>query len=441
MLRKVISLPMVGRITALAAALSLCLLAMPGFAQASGFYTPDIGAKTVGRGAAWIVGVDDLTSLYLNPAGLAHIRGVNFMLVNNFDVFHTAYHRSSIDPVVRNENPLDIIQFGAFSANFGLEDFTFALGLYGPYGVSEKYDLHGPQRYQAVEIQRGQVYYMLGVGWGPLPWLRLGAAVGVGEFSENDTYAFTPFDDNQEQNDVLAKAEIEQFGLMMYAFGIQLGPFNGFELGFSYQPPTDIELQGRIRAYLPQLYAGVFGEEVYKDEMTVTINFPQIIRFGARQRFTPRFDLEFNVVHTGWSRYQEQKIDFKKAELIDDMIVPTGWKDTWNYRLGGDYEVFDNFFLRTGGWYDESATPAHNLEPGAIEMPRWALCGGLGYKWNGMTLDFGYSHIWMEETELSEGELEEVEIGDARGRYTGSYDMFVIGINFNFGEMAAALRR
>jgi len=418
--------------------LTAFLLAATGEVFASGFYTPDIGAKTVGRGAAWIVGCDDLTALYLNPAGLAHIRGTNFMIVNNYDVFHTHYHREAIRPAVHNENPVDIIQFVALSSNFGLRNLTFALGLYGPYGVSEKYDDLGPQRYQAVEIQREQVYYMIGAGWQPWEFLRIGAAFGLGEFSEEDTYAYTPFNDAQPNNDVVAKAYIEQFGLPMYAFGIQLGPFNGFEIGGSYQPMTNVKLKGKILAYLPPLYASVLGEEVYHDDMLVTLQFPQIIRAGIRQRFTPRFDLEFDVVWTGWGRFEEQKIDFKKAKLLDDFIVETGWRDTWDFRLGGDYEVLEDFFLRAGGWYDQSATPQHNLEPGCIEMPRWAANVGFGYTWNGMTLDFGYSHIWMEEAEVSEGELAEVEVGDARGRYAGSYDMLVFGMNFNFNEMIDA---
>jgi long-chain fatty acid transport protein len=399
-----------------------------------------VGAKTVGRGAAWITGVDDLTAIYLNPAGLAHIRGVNFMLVNNIDIFHTAYRRSPLEPTVRNENPADIIQFAALSSNFGLERWTFAIGLYGPYGVSERYDLNGPQRYQAVEIKRGQVYYMAGFGWGPTDWLRVGAGVGIGEFSEQDTYAFTPFDDSQPQNDVIAHVKIRQIGNVMYATGVQLGPFNGFELGFSYQPPTDVKLQGKIKAFLPPLYAAAIGEEIYRDDMTVNLNFPQIIRFGARQRITPRFDLELDFDWTGWSRFKTQKVDFKKAELMDDFEVETGWRDTWDVRFGGDYELFDRFFVRAGTWYDQSATPIQNLEPGAMEMPRWAANVGFGYTWTGITLDLAYSHIWMKEAVVHPNDVPEVEIGDARGRYAASYDMIVVGLNFNFNEIIATFR-
>jgi len=410
-------------------------------AFASGFYTPDIGAKTVGRGAAWIVGVDDLSAIYLNPAGLANVKGTNILVTNNFDVFHTWYQRTPIEHPVHNENPVDIIQLGVISSDFGLEKWTFAIGMYGPYGVAEKYDPSDPQRYSAVEIKRGQAYYMVAFGWAPMEWLRVGGGVGIGEFSEEDTYAFSAFHEGMPKYDILAHVKIHQIGNIMYAAGVQLGPFNGFETGMSYQPRTDVTLRGSVKAPLPDLFAAFVGERVYTDKMTVSLKFPDIVRFGIRQRFTRKFDLEADAVWTGWSRFKSTKIDFKKEELMEDMNTPTGWRDTWDFRLGGDYELFPRFFIRAGGWIDQSATPPSHLEPGGIEMPRVATNGGFGYKWKGVTFDFGYSHIWMEKTEVNAERLYEIKLGDPRGKYTGSYDMFVVGVNLNFNEMAEAFKK
>jgi long-subunit fatty acid transport protein len=423
------------------AALVACAGACASSAHASGFYTPDIGAHTTGRGAAWVVGVDDLTAIYLNPAGLACVRGTNFTIENNLDVFHTSYRREPFGPTIHNQNPVDIIQFGALSSDFGLKSLTFSLGFFGPYGVAEKYDLDGPQRYQAVEIKRGQVYYLAGVGWAPAEWARVGFAAGPGEFSEDDTYAFSAFDEGLPATDVVAHVKISQVGAPMYVLGAQFGPFRGFETGFSYQLPTDVKLKGKVRADLPPLFGAFTGGDVYTDNITVYLNFPQIARVGVRQRFTPEFDVEFDLVYTGWSRLEYQTIEFEKEVLMEDQKEATGWRDTLDMRLGGEYEILRRVFVRAGGWHDDSATPPTHLAAGGIEMPRWGASVGFGAAWKGIEFNAAYSHIWMEKEHVTPDEVLEPGLGDPRGVYWGSYDMFLFGVNFNFTDMAAAFKK
>ena len=413
----------------------------PAPASSSGFYTPDIGAKTVGRGAAWIAGVDDLTALYLNPAGLSQVKGTNLTVINNFMTLRTRYKRSPIEPAVHNKNPMDVIQFFGISSDFGLRRLTFGIGLYGPYGVAESYNEKGPQRYESTDIQRVQVYYVAGVGWAPLRWLRVGVTGGVGEFQEKDTYAFSPFGDGDPRYDILAKVNIHQIGNMAFGFGIKLGPFAGFEIGASYEPETDLRLEGDVEARLPDLYAAIVGFKVYTDTIVVTCTLPQTARLGVRQQITERLDLEADVVWTGWSVLEAQKVDLKKEELMEDMEIPIRWRDTWSFRLGGEYVLYRSLAVRAGGWYDQAATRPVTLRPGAVEMDRWAACAGVGYTWKGITLDFGYTHIWYEEEEVTGDDLIEQEMGDARGKYWASSDLFVVGMNLNFNAIVKAFKK
>jgi long-chain fatty acid transport protein len=409
-------------------------------ASASGFYTPDIGAQAVGRGAAWIVGAGDLTAIYLNPAGLARAKGTRLQVINNFMTMPTSYRRGPTEPTVHNRNPVDVIQFLGLSSDFGLKRFTFALAFYGPYGVAESYSNTGPQRYQVAEVQRTQVYYVAGAAWAPLPWLRVGVAGGVGEFAQVQSYAFSPFGDGAVENDVIAKVRIRQFGTPAFGAGVQVGPFAGFEFGGSYEPETPVKMTGTVAAYLPPLFAAVVGEKVYMDDIAVTLRFPQTVRFGIRQQVTPRLDLEFDAVWIDWSVLKEQKVDLKKEELMEDFTIPVLWRDTWNFRLGGEFAVLPDLRLRAGGWYDQSATRKITLKPGSIETDRWAVCAGLGYTWKGITLDLAYSHVFYADAEVRGDEVLEPGLGDPRGTYRASSDLFVAGVTLDFNTIVAALR-
>ena len=51
----------------------VALLAFSSNAQASGYYTSDVGVRSFSRGGAYVAGCDDLLALWYNPAALTRM--------------------------------------------------------------------------------------------------------------------------------------------------------------------------------------------------------------------------------------------------------------------------------------------------------------------------------------------------------------------------------
>jgi long-subunit fatty acid transport protein len=74
---------------------------------------------------------------------------------------------------------------------------------------------------------------------------------------------------------------------------------------------------------------------------------------------------------------------------------PTGWKDSFGARLGGQYNLVRNRLgLRAGTWLETSATKPEYLSPNGVAAMRGGFGGGIVYRIGMVDLETGYQHIW-----------------------------------------------
>lgn len=401
---------------------------------ASGFFTPEVGAKAVGRGGAFVASTDDLSALYLNPGALSRVKGTNFLIQCNWDIMRTWYRRESYQPAVRNRNPLDTIPYLALSSDFRLEDWTFAFGVYGPYGVTQRYPYNGPQRYSVLEANSVQLFFAAGIGWHPLRWLRIGLNIMATQFSKEDYYGYSVLGDHNPKYDVTVRFVAESDYMPTWAAGIILEPVPWFELGFSYIAPSDPLLQGTLSAELPEFYALILGYDVYEDDITVQINYPEMYRGGVRYIFKDIFDIELAFSFIPWSKLKTFPVDLTSEELIADFDLPLYWEDSWSVRLGGTARYEDHWEFHLGYFHEDPATPEKTLGPGGIEAKRDAPSIGITMKYFGFDITFAYAHVFMEDRENANPNKDS-ELGDGRGQYKGSFDHLVGAMNINFEKV------
>jgi len=402
-------------------------------ALGAGFYTHDLGGKTMGRGAANVIKADDLNAMYLNPAGLARLRGTNFKLECVWGVLDIRYKREPWQDPLSNKNPGDIFPFIGISSDFGLNRWTFAFGVYGLYSISAYYDQEGPQRYAVVDTLTISPDYHLSVAWNPLDWLYIGGSGVLIGFRRYDHYAFSILGDEDLRYDVIAEFEAESLDAFAGAAGVIFRPWKHLEFGFSYFSKAKAILDGEIRAPLPDLYSEILGVGEYRDNVTLSAWMPNVVRGGVRFMFTDRTDIEFDVVWTGWHIQEDFVVDFEKAEIIDDFKIPKDNKDTWNFRIGGDLGVTDWLTLRTGYNYDQAAAPLDKNGPGGVETDRHQVGVGLTVSAWGVDVDLSYQHVFQESFTLRDPDMSS-GLGDGRGEYQSAVDFYGLGINMNFGE-------
>jgi len=184
------------------AALALALLALSGAdAWAGGFEVADQGPRAAGRAGAFTARADDLSAIDFNPAGLARLKGTRVFVANRFTYALEEYRRArTLDwsdaihgvpdrvdfPHVTNGSPTQLLgTMIAVSSDFGLEDWTFAAGVYGPPGTtSQSFPLDGPQKYMLVGREVVSLYYTLSAAWKWRDTFALGASLQIGYFAQ-----------------------------------------------------------------------------------------------------------------------------------------------------------------------------------------------------------------------------------------------------------------
>lgn len=152
------------RITVLITSAAICASAAE--VRAGGMTLPVRGVRTVERAGALIAGADDADSLWLDPAGLAHLAGEGRTEL----LFDIAYVAQGVDYALSDsgENRLASVsnqQSGSpiptVAATLGIGDrLVLAGGLAAPYAGLHRYADDGPQRYASVSLAGSAFIYI-----------------------------------------------------------------------------------------------------------------------------------------------------------------------------------------------------------------------------------------------------------------------------------------
>jgi long-subunit fatty acid transport protein len=426
--------------------LTLCALLAAPPALAGGFEIGDQGARSMGRAGAFAVRADDLSAIEYNPAGLARLRGTRFYLGNRFGYANEEFRRAptldwsgashgfpeylTFDPVQNADQWQLLNPMVAVGSDFGLEDWTFALGVYAPSGIGKQtFPTDGPQRYMLSERETQILYYDLSVAWKhkdvfgvglslqwvDVPKIRMSLTVD-GNVSPGVVYPDGgPFD---------IRANIE---------GSDHIGFSGI-LGMWYRPIPEVELalSGRflpvwidakshlslepVSLDLAQPIALTRGGKA-ADDVTLSMVLPPTARLGVRYVHrigdVERFDIELDATWEGTSMVDAYRVRGNGliAEVlgeripIDRITVPKMWRDTWSLRLGGDVAVVPEWFtLRAGGfWESPSARPGYS-HIDFFSGHRLGASAGFSVMFHGVDISASYSWVFQMPVVVNEAD-------------------------------------
>lgn len=420
---------------------ALMVLTWSVVADASGFFIPDVGARSAGRGGANVASVDDLLALYINPGGLTRVKGSNLFGNINYDFLHTYYRREPYQSAVHSSNPLDAIQYIVASSDFGLDDFTFAFGVFGPYGVTNRMPKTGPSRYALIEANTTMACYTLGIGWRPIDWFRVGLNFQLVSFKLENYYGFSYLKDRNPKYDLIGKFMASEDFVPNYVLGAIFEPLSWLHIGVEYNPPYYPELKGKLTAKLPAIYGALLGFNYYEDQITVPITYPPIYRAGVRFLYKDVFDVEIAETYIPWSWMKSYPVDLKNETIIADFDLPLFWKDAWTTSLGGAYRIDPHYKVRAGGYYEPSGIPKATRGPGATESNKWGLGCGATISYVGIDFDVTYMHVFLEDYEIKAEDIAYPStLDDTRGKSKGNYDYILLAVNFGFEKIIKAFK-
>lgn len=495
------------KLASLACILAFVLVA-PSHVHAGGFEFPGPGTRSLGRGGAFAARADDPMALRYNPASLSALSDHQVSL-NLHQIFaSTCFQRQTANPAemdgygmlagsqfssydsptatsagegwafdasgtgtpfpeVCQENPLnlspDLVATIKITPEIGL-----GFGLLSPSGAAilhygDEDDgsmivngrrVPGPHRYTLVDQAAIIAFPSVGVGWSPIPQLRIGAsfhwALGGVSFLNYTRAA----EGEDPANDVKTEVSAQDWFIPGFVVSVHAVPVDFLDLMLAFEWSDSFRGGGEMT-----LTTGAFGvgmEGVMRASPIPTPNtfpiefesaIPPRLRFGVRfsdritsredaaerQRISgevedgmsnERWDIELNasyefnsMVDTLYVRVPEgTAVDIvditalgersmQRINIPRNVPLPHRWHDQLSLSLGGDWNAMPGLFtVRAGASFETQAinTPYTWLD--FLPALRFGLHLGATVRLGPFDISLAYAHIFQADIETTREE-------------------------------------
>jgi hypothetical protein len=171
------------------------------------------------------------------------------------------------------------------------------------------------------------------------------------------------------------------------------------DFGENSRHPASTFRQFRFMATPPEVRAGIRFHMPRSDEPVKTDGPP--VRDPLRDDL---FDIELNGSYTMNSVADTIKVRFEgnadgtakwdvrpEGALPPRADRPTGYKDSYGVRLGGQYNLIaSKFGIRAGTWYETEAAPAAYLNIAPVPAARGGFGGGIVFRQGSFDFSIGY---------------------------------------------------
>jgi len=185
-------------------------------------------------------------------------------------------------------------------------------------------------------------------------------------------------------------------------FGLQylVGPETVF--GVSFRSEIDIDISGDADFTVnPLLGPNPFTPAFEDTGINAGVTLPASLALSIAHQ-VDKITYLADITWTGWSSFDELRIEYDNPAQPDS-VTTEDWDDTFRYSIGFDYQHSDKMVLRSGLAYDETPIPSpERRTPRIPGNDRTWLSFGMTYILNDQSsVDIGYSHLFIDDTEIN----------------------------------------
>ena len=406
---------------AVAATLAGLLTSAPR-AEAAGIALDVQSGRGTGMAGAVTAMIDDSSSIFYNPAGIA--QGKIFDAQVGDSIIVPSFQYTSPGGATTGGSILVVPPFQAYESGGLTDDLSIGVGVFTPFGLT--------------------------VGW-PSEWvgksLITRAELATYDFNPTAAYRFGPLrigagfqivrgtvDLQKKINTGPAEASTE-LGAGAWGAGANVGAqFEAvpryLSLGVHYRSAVKFNFDGD--AHFDNVPAELQGT-LHDQRATTSLVTPDILQMGVSSRPIPNLVVDVDVQWFGWSKFHSIDLHFPNdASGTLGSSEPKNWKDTVNVHAGGEYAVDEQWRVRAGAMYDPSPTPQNTLAPDVPDSDRINLAVGASYYHpSGLHADLGYQLLFL----LKKTSTYPVLPGD----YSGIVN--IVGISIGYRTPSSPLAR
>ncbi|MDQ6959730.1 MAG: outer membrane protein transport protein [Mariprofundaceae bacterium] len=394
-------------------------------AQANGFQLPEQGVRAMGMGNAFTAVADDASAMWYNPAGIAFLKGGNFML-------------GAVGIIVPK------VDFISNSSNT-------VLGA-GVAGSSDRKSFVSPHFHATFTDPKMGVSYGLSVtspfgletdwSFSPLGTKTFPASVGSTTFSRIEMVNVNPNVALKITDHISIAAGFDYVYIKDVDFNKTIVTQNGdgdgwggnigflykddmFSAGVSYRTQVAVRITGTASASSP------LGTTIGSASIS-SVKLPEMVNGGIAFHPTDTLTISAEADWTNWSKFDQLAFNYSPALALvgATSVTPEEWHPTVAAKVGIEWEANDDLRLRLGYNFDPSPVNAKNFTPALNLEDRHIFAVGAGYDFTkALTIDVAYMFVKQKDINqtLSTGSK-----AIRNGHYESNAHLAGLSVNYKF---------
>jgi long-chain fatty acid transport protein len=359
---------------------ALGVLAFSSSAGAAGTALDVQSGRGTGMAAAVTAMIDDSSSIFYNPAGIAQGKIVDAQVGDSLvvpSVKFTDTQGQSTSTLFKVAAPFQIYESGGIT-----DHLSIGIGVFTPFGLTVPWPSSWVGKSVVTEADLATYDFNPTVAYriGPL---RIGAGLQLVRATVDLKRKIdTP-------SEVSAELGADTWGAG-FNVGAQLEVIARYlSLGIAYRSAVALSFTGNVHFDdVPPPFQATLRDQL----ATTSLTSPDVLQMGLASRPVRSLVFDFDLVWYGWSKFHALDVNYPNdASGTLSTSEPKNWRNTVNAHLGGELKVSEAWRLRAGAEYDPSPSPSSTLLPDVPDANRLNLAVGVGYTHpSGFGLDLGY---------------------------------------------------
>lgn len=393
-------------------------------AQAAGFHLREQSAAAQGNAfAGATAGAENASYAYFNVAGLTRQKGTQINMGGTYISPRAEASNVYAEDGTRDHDVNNIVH-AAVAPNMTVshqinEKAYIGVGLNVPYGMITKYDrdFAGSDHGITSKVISATVTPM--AAYKVTDKLSLGAGLQLQYFKARLTNTLS------HMAPYMAAVEGDAFDI-----GYQLGAMYEFNdktrVGIGYRSEVKHKIKGTIEGSSPVPALN----PVLNQDIHTRLTTPDMLSFGAYHQINDKWAVMAEYQRVFWSSFQD--LDIYGDNYPSESKTKEKWRDTNFFALGASYQIDNQWKLRLGTAYDQSAVRVQHRTPRIPDSDRVWLSGGLNYQYNEhLTFDVTYTYIKAHKAHVDTS-LTGNAGNNVTAEYSNSIQLFGFALNYKF---------
>ncbi|MBA3971880.1 MAG: outer membrane protein transport protein, partial [Bacteroidetes bacterium] len=343
---------------------------------AGGFQLNLQGQKQSGMGHAGTGLCLDNASILFNPGALSFLDSLRGIYIGaSFIMPRTTYldyqSRYVAHPVKHVGTPITLYAVYKFKNS---AKWNCGFGIYNPFGSKVQWEDNWKGQFLIREIDLKTFFIQPTVSYKVNDKLGIGAGFvyATGSFSLRKGVPLQDSSGTYGEASLAGKASGYGFNA-----GIYFKANDKFSIGIDYRSEVTVDVNsGSADFVTPSSLAYKFPNTTFNTQLRL----PQMATLGFG--YTPNDKLKFalDINYVGWKSYDSLIIDFaENTDALKDIHSARMYKDSYIFRIGGQYQLTNKWTVRAGTYYDMSPVQDGYLTPETPDADKLGVTLGASY--------------------------------------------------------------